>query len=308
MLLTVIQVQYFTRQHSPPINVVDSVVDDSGRRSAKYVHSFDSALLDSTAGWIASSSDLVRLFEALSAAEASPPSAAAHLLAPSSVRAMLERRAPATAADDRSKVWYGLGLVVEDGGRTFWHSGTLDGSTSMVVRDANVGLTWAALVNRRLEPNNDLWDFMRYAVTHVFGAVSPTTPPLQPPTSSYLSPLSSSAAAAAGADPSWLQQHDSSVTDHNDALRPEPEVESGDSEKSTMRQTVDSVSRDGRTAVKLMIPSYRVSDTVSTVASAGYRPAWIDAVDYHDRIFFNIIWTRNDDEVRSSAPIVIITR
>jgi len=293
-------VQYFTRrQHNQPLNVVANVVDSESRRSVEAGETFDAALLDSTSGWISSSSDLVRLFEALSAAATS--TAAAPLLAPPSVRAMLERRAPATAADERSRAWYGLGLVVEDDGRTFWHSGTLDGSTSVVVRDGDVGLTWAALVNCRLEPNNDLWDFMRYAVTRTFGAASTSTPPLQQPTSSH---LSSSAAAAADADPSWLQQHESSVGDHSDALRRQTEVQSGGSEASATRQAVDSLSSDGRTAVKLMIPSYRVSDTVSTLGSEGYRPTWLDAVNYHGRLFFNVIWTRNDEEVRSSAPTI----
>jgi len=66
-----------------------------------------------------------------------------------------------------SKAWYGLGLVVDDGGTTFWHSGTLEGSTGIVAHDGELGLTWAALINCRLEPNNDLWDLMRYAVSQV---------------------------------------------------------------------------------------------------------------------------------------------
>ena len=55
-----------------------------------------------------------------------------------------------------------------DGGRTFWYSGTLERSTSVVARarDANVGLTWAALINCRLRPNNDLWHFIPTACLH----------------------------------------------------------------------------------------------------------------------------------------------
>jgi len=69
--------------------------------------------------------------------------------------------------------------------------------------------------------------------------------------------------------------------------------------RASMVETVDSLSVDGRTAVKLMIPSFRFTDAVSTAAAAGYRPTWIDAVDYHQRVYFNVIFTRNDDEVRS---------
>ena len=299
--------QYFTRVHSS-LHVTANNVNDVDVQST-----FDAVLLDSTLGWISSSSDLVRLFEALDAAAVSPSSSAAPLLASSSVRAMLDRPsydrpAPGVPADDQTKVWYGLGLVVDDGGRTFWHSGTLEGSTSVVARDDDVGLTWAALINCRLEPNNDLWDLMRYAVRQVFRVRPSTTAPPQQPTSSYLPLLSSSASAsatpaAAQADSSWLQQHDTSVSDHNQALRPKPEVHSsslgGDSEVEAVRHLVDSVSSDGRTAVKLMVPSYRVSDIVSTVAAGGYRLTWIDAVNYSGRIFFNIILTRNDDQLRS---------
>jgi len=69
---------------------------------------------------------------------------------------------------------------------------------------------------------------------------------------------------------------------------------------------MDSLSGDGRTAVKLMIPSHRVSETVYTAAAAGYRPTWLDAVNYQGTVFFNVIWTRNDDEVRSSRRSAIV--
>jgi len=308
-------VQYFTRV-DPSLDVVGNDVNVDMQTSA-YSYSLDAALLDATLGWISSSSDLVRLFEALSAAAVNPSAAGTPLLTPSSVRAMLDRPsydrpAPATSAEAQSKVWYGLGLVVDDEGRTFWHSGTLEGSTSVVAHDDDVGLTWAALINCRLEPNNDLWDFMRYAVRQAFGARRTTTPsPQQQPPSSYLSPppsSSSTVAATAEEDLLWLQQHDSSVSDHNEAVRPEPETHSkgldSDSEVSAVRQLVDSVSADGRTAVKLMVPFYRVSDVSSTVAATGYRLTWLDAVNYRGRIFFNVIWTRNIDRLRSSALVV----
>ena len=180
---------------------------------------------------------------------------------------------------------------MDDGGRTFWHSGTLEGSTSVVAHDSGVGLTWAALINCRLEPNNDLWDFMRYAVRRVFTRVPLSTTPLpQQPT------LSSTSVAADGEMDSWLEQHDSSISDHNEAVIPPPNVHvkqlaNNDSKLWTVRPLVDSLSADTQTAVKLMVQSYQVSDVVSTVADAGYRPTWLDAVNYRGRIFFNVIWT-----------------
>ena len=96
-----VQVQYFARRrHSrPPLSFVDAAV--TGSSTVNHDEAFDAAVLDSTAGWIASSSDLVRLFEAL----ASPSTAPAPLLAAPSVRAMLEHRSPATAARPPS-AWY----------------------------------------------------------------------------------------------------------------------------------------------------------------------------------------------------------
>ena len=37
---------------------------------------------------------------------------------------------------------------IQDGGRTFWHSGLFDGSTSVVTHDES-GFTWAVLLNYR---------------------------------------------------------------------------------------------------------------------------------------------------------------
>ena len=93
--------QYFARRrHSrPPLSFVEAAV--TGSSTVNHDEAFDAAVLDSTAGWIASSSDLVRFFEAL----ASPSTAPAPLLAAPSVRAMLERRSPATAARPPS-AWY----------------------------------------------------------------------------------------------------------------------------------------------------------------------------------------------------------
>jgi CubicO group peptidase (beta-lactamase class C family) len=42
--------------------------------------------------------------------------------------------------------WYGLGMIVFDGGLSFGHTGTLEGARAMVVRRAD-GITWSVLVN-----------------------------------------------------------------------------------------------------------------------------------------------------------------
>lgn len=120
--------------------------------------------MDSTSGWIASASDLVAFFDALNCNNSM------QLLKPESFNLMLE-------SPQLSKMtsWYGMGLVVQDKGATWWHSGTLDGSTSILTHD-EMGFTWAVLLNYRLD-HNDLDDLMKYAIRKVaFWRLMPPLP------------------------------------------------------------------------------------------------------------------------------------
>ena len=213
-----------------------------------------------------------------------------------------------------SKAWYGLGLVVEDGGQTFWHSGTLEDSTGVVAHDGISGFTWSALLNCRLEPTNDLGDFMRYAVRQVFFGWTSLTPTQL--SSSAASSSSSISVSASSSD----QQQDSSGVDHhlvgrsagsnvvrsNDVVIGDDDDVAGGAKPGTMTsplrlalaRLVDTLSADGRTAVKLMVADYRIEELVNSLGTFGYRPTWLDAYDYRGQIFFNVIWTRNEDSFR----------
>jgi len=157
---------------------------------------------------------------------------------------------------------YGLGVVVEDGGKSFWHSGTLDGSTSVVAHGPH-GFTWAALINTKLDPN-DLGDFLRHVIRTVFITKLRLTND------------------AADAE----MENDVAV-----ALLPESRVRYPDPELS---QIVDSVSADGRTVVQLVIPEYKFSEVMTLIASKQYRLVWIDAFEEFGYIFFNAVWMLND--------------
>ena len=111
--------------------------------------------MDSTSGWIASSADLVRFFDSLNGSSSSRS-----LLKPDTFSLMVGE--PEHAHMDS---WYGMGVVVQDKGQTWWHSGTLDGSTSILTHD-EMGFTWAVLLNFRLD-RNDLDDLMKYAIRKV---------------------------------------------------------------------------------------------------------------------------------------------
>jgi CubicO group peptidase (beta-lactamase class C family) len=122
--------------------------------------------MDSHGGWIASAVDIVRFAASIDGAK--PPA----FLGPAMVQQMSGRPpAPLWVGSD---YWYGLGWFVREpapGQFTWWHTGSLPGTMTIVVR-AYDGLVWAALFNTR--PSNSdqafteldaiLWD-ARNAVT-----------------------------------------------------------------------------------------------------------------------------------------------
>ena len=146
------------------------------------------SLTASSCGWSASAADLVVLFDFLGSwqNDKSSQKKFADVVKKENLEKMLER--PSYLKDRNTSAWYGLGLVVEDEGRydlkihfklqhyykyrttscltcrVFWHSGGLDGSTSLLYRNNN--FTWAVLLNCKLYPN-DLIEFMKYAVRQV---------------------------------------------------------------------------------------------------------------------------------------------
>lgn len=173
------QAEYFSRY---PNDKTESVVENDRLVAPPYGR-LNMALLDSTCGWISTASDIVRLLQAITppttlilptvrntSNELTPPTASiestGRLLANETIQMMLSRP-DYVARTSKMSIWYGLGLVVEDEGKLFWHSGILDGATSVVAHDDVTGVTWAALLNYRLEAN-DLGDFMRYIVRKVF--------------------------------------------------------------------------------------------------------------------------------------------
>ncbi|MBI3865558.1 MAG: beta-lactamase family protein [Planctomycetia bacterium] len=104
--------------------------------------------MDAHGGWIASAVDLVRFGSALDDAERSP------LLKPASIAEMLARPEGLAGHDAQGKpkpFYYGLGWFVRPhagGGDNWWHTGSLDGTSTILVRRYD-GLTWAVLFNTR---------------------------------------------------------------------------------------------------------------------------------------------------------------
>jgi CubicO group peptidase (beta-lactamase class C family) len=110
--------------------------------------------MDAADGWIASSTQLVQFLNHVAGAPGIPA-----LLKPETIRAMTTP-APAYPEGDAR---YARGWMVSDNGAgSWWHSGSLPGSTSLMVHNPD-GSCSAALCNTRTQPHQEM-DTALYAM------------------------------------------------------------------------------------------------------------------------------------------------
>ena len=103
--------------------------------------------MDSHGGWIASSTELVQFLNHVAGAPGIPA-----LLKPATIK-MMTTPAPAYPSGDAR---YARGWMVrDDGAGSWWHPGSLPGTTSIMVR-TSTGFCWAALCNTRTQPSNEI--------------------------------------------------------------------------------------------------------------------------------------------------------
>jgi len=103
--------------------------------------------MDSHGGWLASSTDLVIFLDHVAGAPGIPA-----LLKPESIKMMTTPAAAYPAGDAR----YARGWMVRDNGAgNWWHTGSLPGTTTLMVR-TSTGMCWAALTNTRTEPSSEM--------------------------------------------------------------------------------------------------------------------------------------------------------
>jgi CubicO group peptidase (beta-lactamase class C family) len=103
--------------------------------------------MDSTDGWIASSTQLVQLLNHVAGAPNIPA-----LLKPDTIRAMTTPSPAYPQGDARyARGW----MVSSNGAGSWWHSGSLPGSTSLMVRNPD-GSCSAALCNTRTQPHQEM--------------------------------------------------------------------------------------------------------------------------------------------------------
>ena len=125
---------------------------------------FHLKMMDAHGGWIASAPDLVRF--AASVDGSRPPRA----LKPATVEKMMAR--PDPPLWEGRAYYYGMGWGVSpvNDDASWWHSGSLPGTTSLIARTHD-GFTWAALFNSRPEEwgpfGSEVDNMMRWGVQEV---------------------------------------------------------------------------------------------------------------------------------------------
>jgi N-acyl-D-amino-acid deacylase len=104
--------------------------------------------MDSHGGWLASATDLARFIGAVDGRRHDPQNHRPQILSPQSIAQMIARPAPPLWVGTDN--WYGMGWSVRtaEGGTNWWHTGALDGTTTLMVR-AGIGVTWVVLFNSR---------------------------------------------------------------------------------------------------------------------------------------------------------------
>ena len=103
--------------------------------------------MDSNAGWIASSTELVQFLNHVAGAPGIPA-----LLKPATIQSMTT---PASAYPQGPSRYARGWMVSNNGAGNWWHNGSLPGSTTIMVRTAT-GMCWAALTNTRTQPSNEI--------------------------------------------------------------------------------------------------------------------------------------------------------
>jgi CubicO group peptidase (beta-lactamase class C family) len=103
--------------------------------------------MDSTDGWIASSTQLVQFLNHVAGAPNIPA-----LLKPETIKVMTTPAPAYPAGDARyARGW----MVSSNGAGSWWHNGSLPGSTALMVHNPD-GSCWAAICNTRSQPHQEM--------------------------------------------------------------------------------------------------------------------------------------------------------
>lgn len=119
--------------------------------------------MDSDAGWIASSTELVQFLNHVAGAPGIPA-----LLKPATILAMTT---PAPAYPQGPARYARGWMVGNNGAGDWWHSGSLPGSTTMMARTAS-GICCGFLTNTRTQPSNEIDGALAQTVWNIVQTIS----------------------------------------------------------------------------------------------------------------------------------------
>jgi hypothetical protein len=118
--------------------------------------------MDSDSGWLATPTDLVIFLNHVAGAPNIPA-----LLKPETIKVMTT---PSPAYPQTTPARYARGWMVRVDSGNWWHSGSLPGSTTIMVRTPT-GFCWAALTNTRTEPSNVIDTALDQMMWNIVGCV-----------------------------------------------------------------------------------------------------------------------------------------
>ena len=145
-----LQVEYFAHH---PDYTRESIFHDDGIVAPPY-GSFCLHLAAASGGWVSTAKDLLTFLHALTGSN--------KIIKTSTFKLMLEKP---SFARPGCYSWYGLGLEVRDGKKTWGHTGAMDGTTSCLVQDKS-NYAWAFICNQWTN-DTDFDNVIKYAISKV---------------------------------------------------------------------------------------------------------------------------------------------
>ncbi len=165
------EVRYYDYPGAP---LVPSVFPPTTARVPYPYGGMDIGAVQATGGWVASAVDYVRLLSALDGTKPGP----AAILAPASIN--LWTSLPPAPVSVGDSIYYAMGVQVQNIGNgvgtaaTWFHSGSLPGSRSYMVRFAN-GVTYAVTFNTRIVGTTDMLPAITAALNPILTTLAPPT-------------------------------------------------------------------------------------------------------------------------------------
>ncbi|XP_041366328.1 uncharacterized protein LOC121381200 isoform X2 [Gigantopelta aegis] len=150
VLISPDEVEYFNNREP---HVQKSIFQGEGTVLPQY-GSFSMENTSAYGGWVASALDIIKMLHALDSSDGSS------LLTLSSFAEMTKAPKYSDGTD-----WYGLGIDVQDGGKSWGHTGAMEGTSCTMMRHKS-GISWVFLMNA-WSRDSDLDGLIKFALSTV---------------------------------------------------------------------------------------------------------------------------------------------